>query len=174
MARAQEQAKVGKLKIVSHSATKTHNTKNMETTAGKRKSTRIEVSMTEDSPCRKRIRSEVRDAKIKQAEQASRIQNKKIIKHARKDPLEVGDLCTVSTQGLKKLYFPYLPVIITTVTNKGETKRYSVATKQGPIRGTHRRCDLPYRKNYNGEILGFSVDKPGFKKNYRFKRHAMT
>jgi hypothetical protein len=80
--------------------------------------------MTEDSPCRKRIRSEVRDAKIKQAEKVNRLQSKKVLKHDRKDPLEVGDICTVSTQGLKKVYFPYLPVIITTVSNKGETKRY--------------------------------------------------
>jgi hypothetical protein len=34
--------------------------------------------------------------------------------------LEIGDICTVSTQGLKKIYFPYLPVMITTVNNKGD------------------------------------------------------
>jgi hypothetical protein len=67
VARAQEQAKVDKVKIISHSATKTRNTKNMDTRAGKRKSTRKEVSMTEDSPCRKHIRSEVRDAKIRRS-----------------------------------------------------------------------------------------------------------
>lgn len=101
---------------------------------------------------------------MKQAEKMNRLRSKKGLQHERRDPLEVGDICTVSMQGLKKVYFPYLPVIITTVTNKEEIKRYSVATKQGHIRGTYGRKDLQYRKNYNGKILGFNVDKPGFKK----------
>ena len=58
--------------------------------------------------------------------------------------MEVGDVCTMSTQGLKKVYFKHLPVIITTRTSKEEALRYTVATKQGHIRGTFGRKDLQY------------------------------
>jgi hypothetical protein len=58
--------------------------------------------MTEDSPTRKKMRKEVKDAKVKQAEKVKRLRRTKASKYRRKDPLEVGDICTVLTQGLKK------------------------------------------------------------------------
>ena len=73
-----------KVKIITQTASKMRNTKMMETRAAKQKSPAKEVSMTEDSPCRKRIRSEVRDAKIKQAEKVNRLRSKKFLKHDRK------------------------------------------------------------------------------------------
>ena len=51
--------------------------------------------------------------KVKQAEKANRLRRTKAVKYSRKDPLEVGDICTVSTQGLKKIYVPHLPVFVT-------------------------------------------------------------
>ena len=80
---------------------------------------------------------------------------KKGLKHERKDPLDVGDICTVSTQGLRKVYFKNLPVTITAVSRKEDLLRYSIATKQGHIRGTNGRKDLQYRKDYNDQILHF-------------------
>ncbi len=101
---------------------------------------------------------------IKQADKVICLQLKKGLKHERKDPLDVGDICTLSTQGLRNMYFKHLPVIITTVSGKEEMLRYSIAAKQG-LRGTFGWNDLQYRKNYNGQILGFNVEEEGFKKS---------
>ncbi len=62
-----------KVKIITQTASKMRNTKMMETRAAKQKSPAKEVSMTEDSPSRKCIRSEVREAKMKQAEKVNRL-----------------------------------------------------------------------------------------------------
>jgi hypothetical protein len=165
VATAEHEATGDGIKPVKGARGKTTNANKIETRAGKRKSPSEEISMTEDSPDRKRLRAEVKEAKMKQADKVNKLRMKNGLKHERKDPLDVGDICTVSTQGLKKVYFPHLPVIITAVSYKGETKRYSVATKQGHIRGTYGRKDLQYRKNYNGHILGFNVEAEGFKRN---------
>jgi hypothetical protein len=53
----------------------------------------------------------------------------------------------VFAQGLRKVCFKHLPVIITVVSSKEEMLRYSIAMKQGHIRGTFGRKDLKYRKN---------------------------
>jgi hypothetical protein len=81
--------------------------------AAKGKRRRKGISMTEDSPNWKKMRKQVKDAKVKQAEKANRLRRTKAVKYSRKDPLEVGDICTVSTQGLKKIYVPHLPVFVT-------------------------------------------------------------
>jgi hypothetical protein len=66
------------------------------------------LSVTEDSPCQKRIRLEVKEAKVKQTEKVNALRRKKVGKLQQKEILEVGDICTVSMQGLKKTYFPYI------------------------------------------------------------------
>ncbi len=105
----------------------------VETRATRQKVPQKYLSMTEDSPCWKRIRLEVKEAKLKQAEKVNALR-KKVGKLQQKEILELGDICTVSTQGLKKTYFPYLPVMIKAVNNKGDVKVYNVASKHGYIR----------------------------------------
>jgi len=141
------------------------NVNKVETRATKRKSPAKHLSLTEDSPSRKKIRLEVKEAKLKQAKKVNELRRKKAGKLKRKENLEIGDICTVSTQGLKKIYFPYLPVMITAVSNKGDCRVYSVASKHGYIRGTFMRDNLQHHKNYTAEILNFSTELDGFKKN---------
>jgi hypothetical protein len=78
--------------------------KEMSVTAakGKRTSHRKGIFMTEDSPTQKKFRKEVKDAKMKQAEKVNRLGRTKASKYSRKEPVEVGNICTISTQGLKK------------------------------------------------------------------------
>jgi hypothetical protein len=76
----------------------------------------------------------------------------------------------VSTQGLKKTYFPYLLVMITAVNNKGGVKVYNVASKHGYIRGTFIRDDHIHLKNYNAHTLNFSTEVEGFKKNLSLQK----
>jgi hypothetical protein len=86
--------------------------------------------MTEDSPTWKKMRKAVKVAKVKQAEKVNRLRGTKGIKYSRKDPLEVGDICTVSTptQGLRKIYFLHLPVLDTGTSLKGDVTKYTVAS----------------------------------------------
>jgi hypothetical protein len=128
-------------------------------------------TMTEDSPCRKRIRLEVKEAKEKQAEKVNALRRKKVGALQRKEILDVGDICTVSTQFLKKTYFPYLPVMITAVNTKpGDVNVYNVASKHGYIRGTFMRDDLIHHKNYTAQILNYSTEVEGFKKNLSLQK----
>jgi hypothetical protein len=76
----------------------------IETRATKQKVPRKKLSMTEDSPCQKRIRLEVKEAKLKQAKKVNALRRKKFGKLQQKGILALGDICTVSTQGLKKIY----------------------------------------------------------------------
>jgi hypothetical protein len=95
----------------------------------------------------------VKEEKLKQAKKVHELRRKKAGKLKWKEILEIGDICTVSTQGLKKIYFPYLPVMITAVNNKGDLKVYIMASKHGYIRGTFIRDDLNHHKNYRAQIL---------------------
>ena len=70
----------------------------------------------EDSPNRKKIRMQVLESKKKQAAKVNKMQKKKANAGEIKDPLDIGDICTISTDDLKEKYFPYLPVLITGVT----------------------------------------------------------
>ncbi len=81
----------------------------------------------------------------------------KASKYSRKDSLEVGDICTVSTQGLKKVYFPHLPVLVTGTSVKGDVTKYTVASKYGYLRGTFVRKDLSHRKYYIAAILNLRI-----------------
>ena len=97
VATAEHEATGHGIKPVKGARGKTTNANKMETRAGKRKSPSKEFSMTEDSPDRKRLRAEVKEAKMKQADKVNKLRMKKGLKHERKDPLDVGDICTVST-----------------------------------------------------------------------------
>jgi hypothetical protein len=85
------------------------------------------VSRSEDTSDHKLIRQEIKEAQIKQAEQVN-IGRAKFSKD-RKDPLEVGDICTVSTSYVKKAPIKYLPVMVTLISEKNKTIRYCVACK---------------------------------------------
>jgi hypothetical protein len=75
------------------------NSNSVDAAKGRRKIPSRGISMTEDSPIWKKMRKAVKDAKVKQAEKVNRLRRTKGTKHSRKDLLEVGDICTVSTQG---------------------------------------------------------------------------
>jgi hypothetical protein len=102
--------------------------------ATKREIPRKHLSMMEDIPSRKKLRLEVKEAKLKQAKKVNELRRKKASKLEWQEILEIGDTCTVSTQGLKKVHFPYLPVMITAENNKGDFKVYTVASKHGYLR----------------------------------------
>jgi hypothetical protein len=71
------------------------NSNSVDAAKGRRKIPSRGISMTEDSPIWKKMRKAVKDAKVK----VNRLRRTKGTKHSRKDLLEVGDICTVSTQG---------------------------------------------------------------------------
>jgi hypothetical protein len=54
---------------------------------------------------------EVLESKKKQAAKVNKMRKKKTNAEEFKDPLEIGDICTISTNELKTKYFPYLPVL---------------------------------------------------------------
>jgi hypothetical protein len=54
--------------------------------------------------------------KKKQAAKVNKMQKKKANAGEFKDPLDIGDICAISTDDFKKKYIPYLPVLITGVT----------------------------------------------------------
>jgi hypothetical protein len=58
--------------------------------------------------------------KIKQAISVNKMQTKKVEDDDYKDILEIGDLCTLSTESLKKICFKFLPVLVTGVTTTGQ------------------------------------------------------
>jgi hypothetical protein len=66
---------------------------------------------------------------VKQAEKVNRLRRTKASNYIRKDPLEVGDICTVSTQGIRKVYYPHLPVLVTGTSMKGDVTKYTLASK---------------------------------------------
>jgi len=101
-------------------------------------------SATEDTPDRKIIRDEMREAQVKQAEKVNRRRAK--LSKDRKDPLEVGDICTVSTAGVKKEPFKYLHVMITSVDSDKNTVQYCFACKDGTLNVKFGRNDLMHRK----------------------------
>jgi hypothetical protein len=65
------------------------------------------ILMTEDSPTQKQRRKEVKDAKVKQSEKVNRLRRKKASNHSRKDPLEIGDICTSLTGFLAGTCVPH-------------------------------------------------------------------
>ncbi len=103
--------------------------------AAKGKRPRRSISMTKDRPNWKKTRKTVKDAKVKQAEKVNRLKRTKAMKYSRKDPLKVGDICTISTQGSRKIYFSHLPVLVTGISVKGDVKKSTVASKNGYLRG---------------------------------------
>ncbi len=139
------------------------NRSSVNATKGKRKIPSRGISMTEDSPTRKKTRKAVKDAKEKQAEKGNRLRRVKGIKYSRKDQLEVGDICTVSTQGLRKIYFPHLPVSVTGTSMKGEVTKRAVASKYGYLRGTFVLRDTSHRKKYTASILNLDLEVDGLK-----------
>jgi len=84
------------------------NKKPSSTTKGKRKRGASSSVPMEDSPNRKKIRMQVMESKKKQAVKVNKMRKKKANAEELKDPLEIGDICTISTDDLKIKYFPYL------------------------------------------------------------------
>jgi hypothetical protein len=89
------------------------NKKPSSTMKGKRKRGASSSVPMEDSPNRKKIRMQVMESKKKQAVKVNKMRKKKANAEEFKDPLEIGDIGTISTDDLKSKYFPYLPVLIT-------------------------------------------------------------
>jgi hypothetical protein len=98
------------------------------------------VSRSEDAPNRKQIIQEIKEAQIKQAEKVN-IGRAKLSKD-RKDPLEAGDICTISTANVKKAPFKFLPVMVTLICQKHEAMKYCVSCKEGHLDGSYGRNDL--------------------------------
>jgi hypothetical protein len=121
------------------------------------------VSRSEDTPDRKVIRQEIKEAQIKQAGQVN-LGRAKLSKD-RKDPLEVGDICTVSTTYVKKAPIKYLPVMVTSISERNKTIKYCVACKEGHLQGNYGRNELMHRRKYTSEILRIDPNTPNFKKN---------
>jgi hypothetical protein len=78
--------------------------------------------------------------------------------------LEVGDICTLSIGSLKKIYFTFLPVLVTGVTTTGKGTKYLVASKYGHIKGSFSRGLLHYTEQYTAETLQIYTDVEGFKR----------
>jgi hypothetical protein len=89
------------------------NKKPSGTMKGKRKREASSSLPMEDSPNRKKIRMQVMESKKKEAVKVNTMRKKKVNAEQFKDPLEIGDIGTISTDDLKSKYFPYLPVLIT-------------------------------------------------------------
>jgi hypothetical protein len=121
-------------------------------------------SATEDSPDRKIIRDKMREAQVKQAEKVNRRRVK--LSKDRKDPLEVGDICTVSTAGVKKAPFKYLPVMITSVDSDKNTVQYCVGCKDGTLNVKFGRNDLMHRKKYTNDILQINLGCTSIQRNH--------
>jgi hypothetical protein len=99
------------------------------TRSSKRKQGENLWSTTQDSPSRKKVRVDVMEAKLKQAEKVNKHRQVNALKLNRKDPLDMGDICTISMSGLKKVHFPHFPVMITNVSLQGNLKVYTIASK---------------------------------------------
>jgi hypothetical protein len=105
---------------------------------------------------------EVLESKKKQAAKNKMRKNKANAKEL-KDPLEKGDICTISTNDLKTKYFPYLPVLITGVIMGCHAIKYSVASRHGYLKGHFDRQDLKYREHLNAEIEHIDTEVDGFR-----------
>ncbi len=121
------------------------------------------VSRSEDTPDHKQIRQKIKEAQIKQAEKVN-IGRAKFSKD-RKDPLEVGDICTVSTSYVKKAPIKYLPVMVTWISEKNKTIKYCVACQEGHLQGNYGRNELMHHRKYTNEILPIDPNTPNFKNN---------
>jgi hypothetical protein len=121
---------------------------------------RKQSSMYIDSPERKDIREGVKRAKERQADSVNKQRQKKT-EGARKEVLEVDDVCTLILEGNIKAPFPYLPCMITNVSKN----RYSICTRDGHIKGTFNRNQLDFRSTYIGSILGIDTSVEGFRTN---------
>ena len=106
---------------------------------------------------------QVMESKKKQAVKVNKMRKKKANAEELKDPLEIGDICTISTDDLKKKYFPYLPVVITGIVKGHHTNKYSVAARHGYIKGYFDRQDLKYREQLNTEIVHIDTEVDGIK-----------
>lgn len=106
---------------------------------------------------------QVMESKKKQAVKVNKMRKKKANAEEFKDPLEIGDICTISTDDLKTKYFPYLPVLITGIVKGHHTNKYSVAARHGHIKGYFDRQDLKYREHLNAEIVHIDTEVDGFK-----------
>jgi hypothetical protein len=97
----------------------------------------------------------VKQGKIKQAISVKKMQKKKVEDEDYKDPLEVGYICTLSTESLNKIYFKFLPVLVTgvTTTMKGKGTKYLIASKQGHIKGSFSMGQLHCREQSTAEML---------------------
>jgi hypothetical protein len=60
----------------------------------------------------------MKQVKIKQTISVNKMQKKKV--EDEDYPLEVGDICTLSTESLKMIYFKFLPVLVTGLTTTGK------------------------------------------------------
>jgi hypothetical protein len=74
----------------------------------------------------------------------------------------VGDIFIVSTQVLKKICFPHLPVLITGTSTKGSVTKYTVASKHGYLRGIFVRRELQI---FTAAILNLDPEVDGLKKS---------
>jgi hypothetical protein len=80
--------------------------------------------------------------------------------------LEVGDICTLSNESLKKIYFKFLPVLVKGVTTamKCNGTKYLVASKHQHIKGSFSRGQLHYREQYTVKMLQINTEVQVFKK----------
>jgi hypothetical protein len=120
------------------------------------------ISRSEDTPDRKLIRQEIKETQIKKAEQVN-IGRAKFSKD-RKDPLEVGDIGTISTSYVKKAPIKYLPVMVTSIIEKNQTIKYCMACKEGHLQGNYGRNELMHHRKYTSKILRIDPNTPNFKK----------
>ncbi len=81
-----------------------------------------------------KIWMQVMESNKKQAVKVNKMRKKKANAEEFKDPLEIGDICTISTDDLKTKYFPYLPVLITGIVKGHHTNKYSEAARHGYIK----------------------------------------
>jgi hypothetical protein len=114
------------------------------------------------------------ESKLKQAEKVNKLRKQNAWKLSRKDPLEVGDICTRSTEGLKKVYFPRLPVMMTDIHAIWANTVYIVASKYGYLREMWTWNDVVHQKNYTAEILWLDTTRVDLREACPSKMHTMS
>jgi hypothetical protein len=113
-------------------------------------------------PDRGRIREDMIEAKIKQANRVNDL-------HARKgsgmikSPLKKDDICTISISTTIKSAVKNLPVMITDLVYKRDGVCYKMSSKHGHLTGTFSRSEVAYRKNYSKEIIKNDPSSEDFK-----------